>query len=130
MSEAPEAREARLAEKRRDTAERILTPDNYELFALVCDQFNSHPNVTVTQTASGLGVSVDDLCRWVIEFKEYRPPAVLPRVRSIGLPRDPELRAELMRLRRREESLVTVATETPMQLAIVQGRIKSLERTR
>jgi len=45
-------------------------------------------------------------------------------------PRDPELRAELHRLRRREESLVTVATETPMQLAIVQGRIKSLERTR
>lgn len=111
------------------TAAQILTPDNYELFDLVCDQFNNYPAVTVAQTASGLGVTVDDLCRWVIGFKERRPPAILPMVRSIGLPRDPELRAELMRLRRREASLVTVATEAPEQLARVQRRILSLERT-
>lgn len=124
-----DTRSARL--KKISTAEMAaltLTPDNYELFELVCDQFNSHPNVTVAQTASGLGVTVDDLCRWVIGFKERRPPAMLPLVNTIRLPRDPELRAELIRLRRREASLVTVATEAPDQLARVQRRILSIER--
>lgn len=129
MAESPEAREARLARKLAETAALILTPDNYELFKLVRDQLNEHPTVSIDATARGLGVSVDDLCKWVIAFKEPRPPAILPRVSSIGLPRDPELRAELLRLRRREASLVTVATEAPRQLEIVQGRIRSLERT-
>lgn len=111
------------------TADRILTPDNYDLFKTVCDQFNSHPNITVEQTANGLGVTVDALCRWVIEFKEPRRPTILPARDGRSLPRDPELRAELSRLRRREASLVTVATEAPEQLARVQRRIVSLERS-
>lgn len=111
-------------------AAQILTPDNYHLFDLVREQLNEYPQVPIAATARGLGVTPDALCRWFIGFKEYRPPAVLPSARASGLPRDPELRAELMRLRRRESSLVTVATEAPAQLAVVQGRIRSLERTR
>jgi len=129
MSELPEAREARLARKRQETAERILTPDNVALFNMVRDQLNDFPTVPIAATARGLGVSVDDLCRWIIGFKEPKAPALLPMTTSL-MPRDPELRAELVRLRRREGSLVTIAGEAPRQLEVVQTRIKSLERAR
>lgn len=112
----------------REIAQRILTPDNHALFKEVCDWLNTFKGVSITALARQLGVEVDDLCRWVIGFKEPRPPAILPKVSSMGLPRDPELRAEMVRLRRREASLVTVATEAPEQLERVQRRILCLER--
>lgn len=129
MAESPEHRQARLARKLEATAAQILTPDNYDLFDLVSYQLNQrNPVIPIEATARGLGVSVDALCRWVIGFRERRTPAVLPQTNT-GLPRDPELRAELLRLRRRESSLVTIATEAPAQLERVQRRIESLERT-
>jgi hypothetical protein len=110
-------------------ADDVLRPDNQELFDRVRDKLNQRsPSIPMASIADEIGVSIEELCRWFIGFREPRDPHVLPP--SQFVPRDPTLRAEMYRLREREASLVTVATEAPAQLGRVQRRILSLERAR
>jgi hypothetical protein len=77
----------------------ILCADNYELFDKVRNRLNLRPAEPVESIANDLGVTVDDLCRWVISFKEAkRPkyqsaklaPIAPPRAPSVGLWADDE----------------------------------------
>ena len=107
----------------------ILRPDNHELFDRVRLRLvKRHPAIPFEDIAAEFGVEVNELIAWFLSYRLPKPPTVLPHYPG-KLPRDPELRAELLRLRRREESLVTVVGEAPFQLAKVQQRIASLERT-
>ena len=110
----------------------LLHPDNHALFDHMRLMLIARDPVISWEEISEEfgGIPVPELIAWFLSYRLPTPPKIIPPSRGGLEPRDPELRAELHRLRRREESLVTVATETPMQLAIVQGRIKSLERTR
>ncbi len=107
----------------------LLRPDNHELFNHMRLMLIARdPIYTLEEIAEEFGgVPVPDLIAW---FLSYRlPPAA--RVRPAGMtPRDPALRAELGRLRDREASLVTVASEAPRELIKIQQRIDRLERTR
>lgn len=112
----------------------LLHPKNDSLWTHVrLMAIAREPVISWEDIARNVGLDATDVPELLAWFLSYRLPAVpkvLPPSRGGIEPRDPELRAELHRLRRREESLVTVTTESPMQLAIVQGRIKSLEHTR
>lgn len=110
----------------------LLRPDNHALFDHMRLMLIARDPVISWEEISEEfgGVPIPELIAWFLSYRLPIPAKVVPPSRGGMEPRDPELRAELHRLRRREESLVTVATESPMQLAIVQGRIKSLERTR
>jgi hypothetical protein len=68
-------------------ARNLLRPDNYDLFEQVRLELNArNPVIPIDDIASRLCVSVDDLCRWVIGFKEptvkrkqfYQAPAFAP----------------------------------------------------
>lgn len=74
-----------------DYARSILRPDNYELFDIVRGRLNARPSEPIDCIAGDIGVSVDQLCRWVVRFSEkkrpkyqspkfaaLRPPAVSP----------------------------------------------------
>lgn len=52
----------------------ILTADNYELFDMVRDRLNHRPIEPIESIAFDIGVSVDELCRWVIGFSEKKRP--------------------------------------------------------
>jgi hypothetical protein len=52
----------------------ILCADNYDLFDKVRDRLNIRPPEPIQSIAFDLGVTVDDLCRWVIGFKESKRP--------------------------------------------------------
>lgn len=53
----------------------LLCADNYELFENVRWRLNARePFEPIESIAHDIGVSVDDLCRWVISFKEPRRP--------------------------------------------------------
>ena len=116
----------------RGEASDLLRPDNHALWTHVrLMAVARDPVLSWEEIAKNVGLDETDVPALLAWFISYRLPPmanVLPPSPGIE-PRDPELRAELRRLRRREESLVTVANESPMQLAIVQGRIKSLERS-
>ncbi len=65
--------------------ENLLRPDNYELFDNVRNRLNARPVEPIDCIARDVGVSVDDLCRWVIGFREkgrptspYQKPAYAP----------------------------------------------------
>lgn len=53
-----------------DFAESILRPDNYDLFDTVRFRLNARPAEPVASIAADIGVTVDQLCRWVIGFTE------------------------------------------------------------
>lgn len=53
-------------------ARNILCADNYELFDIVCRRLNARPIEPIESIAYDVGVTVDELCRWVIGFKEER----------------------------------------------------------
>jgi hypothetical protein len=66
-------------------ARNLLRPDNYDLFEQVRLELNArNPVIPIDDIASRLCVSVDDLCRWVIGFKEakrkapYQSPVFAP----------------------------------------------------
>ena len=106
----------------------ILRPDDHDLFKLVSAKLNQrNPIIPMEVIAESLCVTVDELCRWVLA---YREPKAAIRHTPAGArpPRDPALRREYNRLMRRQESLVTVANEAPRQLETVQTRLASLER--
>ena len=52
----------------------MLRPDNYELFDIVRDRLNHRPIEPIESIAFDIGVTVDDLCRWVIGFSEKNRP--------------------------------------------------------
>jgi hypothetical protein len=65
----------------------ILRPDNYELFDIVRDRLNHRPIEPIESIAYDIGVSVDDLCRWVIGFREAGRPSApyqSPKFAAIG----------------------------------------------
>lgn len=64
----------------------ILRPDNRELFAIVCSRLNARPVEPIECIANDVGVSVDDLCRWVIGFKESRRTTAYQSPRFAPLP--------------------------------------------
>lgn len=57
-----------------DFARSILRPDNYDLFDIVRDRLNARPAEPVEVIAQEIGVTVDQLCRWVIGFRESGRP--------------------------------------------------------
>jgi hypothetical protein len=107
----------------------LLRPDNHDLFDLVRVMLVSRDPVFSWEEISEQlgGVPVEELVQWFLDYRMPVTPALLSTLGSLP-PRDPGLRAELVRLRRREASLVTVASEAPRQLATVQRRILSIER--
>lgn len=60
-------------------ARNLLRPDNYDLFEQVRLELNArNPVIPIDEIAARLCVSVDDLCRWVIGFKESRKKQRVP----------------------------------------------------
>lgn len=57
-----------------DYANSILRPDNYDLFDMVRARLNAKPTEPIDIIAGEIGVTVDQLCRWVIRFSEKRRP--------------------------------------------------------
>lgn len=53
-------------------ARSILRPDNYDLFDIVRRRLDARPAEPVECIARDIGVTVDQLCRWVIAFKERK----------------------------------------------------------
>lgn len=71
-------------------ASEILCADNYELFDRVCARLNAKPIEPIDIIASDIGVTVDELCRWVIAYrapKHKRPPYQSPKLAPIAQPR-------------------------------------------
>lgn len=71
-------------------ASEILCADNYELFDRVCARLNAKPIEPIDIIASDIGVTVDELCRWVIAYrapKNKRPPYQSPKLSPIAQPR-------------------------------------------
>ena len=57
-------------------ARNVLRPDNYELFDEVCARLNQRdPVIPVAGIAAWVGVTEDELVRWVIAFKDRKPKA-------------------------------------------------------
>ncbi len=55
-------------------ARNMLRPDNYELFDIVRKRLNAKPVEPIDSIAADIGVTVDQLCRWVIKFSEKKRP--------------------------------------------------------
>jgi transposase-like protein len=76
-------------------ARNILRPDNYELFDMVRDRLNHRPIEPIESIAYDIGVTVDELCRWVIKFSEkgrkrqqYQSKAFAPLAQPRGATRE------------------------------------------
>jgi hypothetical protein len=70
----------------------LLRPDNRELFETVRDKLNQRsPVVPVQFIADELGVTVDELCRWFIAYKEPRKAKAYqsPRFPALPEPKQP-----------------------------------------
>jgi hypothetical protein len=50
----------------------FLRPDNHDLYDEIAAEMNAQPPVSLTSIADRLGVSVDELCRFVLEHRN--PP--------------------------------------------------------
>ncbi len=72
-----------------DFAESILRPDNFDLFDNVRWRLNARPVEPIENIAHDIGVTVDQLCRWVIGFSEKgrSNPYQSPRYAALGQPR-------------------------------------------
>src|SRR5690606_8766276 len=111
------------------TGGELLRPDNHDLFVHVRLRLIArNPAISWEEIADEVAIeNVNELIAW---FASYRlPPPPRARVLPAGLsaPRDPTDRAEYLRLRDREASLLTVVSEAPMRLAAVQIRMSELE---
>lgn len=52
-------------------ARNLLRPDNRDLFEEVRLRLNArHPVISIDTIAADIGVTVDALCRWVMEYRE------------------------------------------------------------
>lgn len=68
----------------------MLCADNYDLFDNVRWRLNARPVEPIESIAADIGVSVDDLCRWVIGFREAkRPKYQSPNFAPLAQPRTP-----------------------------------------
>lgn len=67
----------------------ILRPDNRELFETVKCKLNQRsPVIPVATIADEIGVTVDELCRWFISYKERKGKAYQsPRFAALAPPR-------------------------------------------
>lgn len=103
----------------------LLRPDAHDLWAQVrLMAIARDPVLSWEEIAERIGgVPVDELLAWFLSYRLPAKPHVLP---PLPVPRNADLKAEMERLRRREESLVTMASEAPRELAIVQRRIEAL----
>lgn len=73
-------------------ARNVLRRDNYELFDIVRDRLNARPVEPIASIALEIGVTVDELCRWVISFSEkkrQRVPYQGKQFAPIAKPRNP-----------------------------------------
>ena len=71
----------------------ILRPDNRELFETVRTRLNArHPVEPVQAIADELGVTVDELCRWFVAYKEPRKAKAYqsPRFPALPQPSQPQ----------------------------------------
>lgn len=78
-----------MSEEQDRNARNLLRPDNRDLFEEVRLRLNArHPVISIDTIAADIGVTVDALCRWVMEYREpkarrsvYQSPqfAALPR---------------------------------------------------
>lgn len=114
------------------TVSDILRPNNHELWTHVrLMAIAREPVYSWEEIAYDCGLDAEDVPALLAWFISYKLPP-MPKVREIPpgkcAPRDPTHRAEYMRLRDREESLVTVVAEAPKQLAAVQLKMSELER--
>jgi hypothetical protein len=110
----------------------LLRQDNHELWTHVrLMAIKRDPVMSWEEIAIAIGLEpadVPDLLAW---FLSYRLPPFLhkrPTTPGMALPRDPTQRAEYLRLIDREESLLTVVSEAPKQLATVHLKMIELER--
>jgi hypothetical protein len=110
----------------------LLRPDNHDLYTHVRMMAVARdPVMSWEEIAERVGVdSVPELLAWFLSYRLPPGPRTHVLPDGMALPRDPHERAEYMRLRRREESLLTVVNEAPKQLATVQMRMTSLEQTK
>lgn len=79
-----------ISTERRGGGDDLLRPDNHELFDHVRLRILSKdPVFTMDQIAVEFGVSVDELCRWIMAYKEPRKAKAYqaPRFAPIGQPR-------------------------------------------
>ena len=112
----------------------LLRPDNHELWTHVrLMAIARDPVYSWEEIANEVGLDDDEVPALLAWFLSYRLPPVA-KVRELPpgktLPRDPADRAEYLRLQHRQESLVTMVTEAPRQLATVQLRMAELERNK
>lgn len=110
----------------------LLRPNNHELWTHVrLMAIARDPVYSWEEIAYECGLDAEDVPALLAWFLAYRlPPAPRRRARpaDAAMPRHPGQRAEYMRLLDREESLVTIVTEAPRQLAAVQLKMEAMER--
>lgn len=73
-----------------DYARNMLRPDNYALFDAVRNRLNAKPYEPIDSIAAEVGVTVDQLCRWVISFSEKKRPKApyqSPKFAALDQPR-------------------------------------------
>jgi hypothetical protein len=51
-----------------------LHPTNHELMKMVRQRVKQDPPIPMTQIARELGFDVDDLCAWIVAYREPRRP--------------------------------------------------------
>ena len=69
--------------------ESLLRPDNYDLFENVCWRLRARPVEPIDSIALDVGVTVDDLCRWVLGFREKGRPKAPYQSRKFAALRPP-----------------------------------------
>lgn len=110
----------------------LLRADNHELWTHVrLMAIKRDPVMSWEEIAADIGLEPEDVPELLAWFLSYRlPPFLHKREKPAGMmsPRDPHERAEYLRLIDREESLLTVVTEAPKQLAAVHLKMTELER--
>lgn len=102
---------------------------DHDLYAKVRDlACQREPTLSWEQIADTVNVpDGDELAAW---FLSYRlPPPLAALERRLMVSRNPDLKAELARLRDREASLLTMCEAAPAELAIIQRRINNIVRT-
>jgi hypothetical protein len=83
----------------------FLRPDNHDLYDEIAAEMNAQPPVSLTSIADRLGVSVDELCRFVLEHRNPSPrfPALRPPrhagVDTFVLPAEAQSRRNAQRAR-------------------------------
>lgn len=110
----------------------LLRFDNHELFTHVrLMAIAREPVMSWEEIAATVGLDPEDvpaLLAWFLSYRLPPPPRVHAVADGMAMPRDPADRAEYLRLRDREASLLTVVSQAPASLAAVQLKMGALER--